>query len=136
MKRNVIMWEVLNNVVRDIRLCVVPRILLLHNLNMPLPSQVSIGQPSPASEDNASASSRGEVEGSSDNNNSPPTSVIHGNGNPEKVEWPSKGLQVVGNPALDWIRGSFNENGAQNRMRQQTRESLDEISLIRFWLTR
>ncbi len=48
------------------------------------------GQPSPPSSD-----SRGEVEGSSDNN-SPPTSVIQG-----------LGADVAsGNPALDWIRGS------------------------------
>ena len=53
----------------------------------------SIGQPSPPSSE-----TRGEVEGSSDTNNSPPTSVIQGN---------------VANPTFDWLRGTFEQQQKQ-----------------------
>ncbi len=73
------------------------------------------GQPSPP----VSSDSRGEVEGSSDNN-SPPTSVIQGsnnvNGNPVVDDWKT-------NPAYDWIRGAFSGSGG-------SRSKMDEETLL------
>ena len=58
---------------------------------------------------------RREAEGSS-NNNSPPTSVIQGVGEPDPQsvwEMSSK------NPAYDWIRGSFDRSSDNGRQRQK-----------------
>ena len=59
-------------------------------------------QPSPPSSD-----SRGEVEGSSDNN-SPPTSVIQGKTNQTSDPWDQS---IRSNPTYDWLRGGFKPNG-------------------------
>ncbi len=83
------------------------------------PAVVSAGQPSPPS----SADSRGEVEGSSDNNNSPPTSVIQGlQGAKRSSGQPS----ATSNPALDWLRGNT-AFGNANHHREKNGETLDDV---------
>eukprot|EP00093_Oithona_nana_P004197 04197.XXX_42446_46436_1 [CDS] Oithona nana genome sequencing. len=73
-------------------------------------------QPSPPSSD-----SRGEVEGSSDNN-SPPTSVIQGKTNQTSDPWDPP---IRSNPTYDWLRSGFKPNGKiddetlLNQLRQQ-----------------
>ena len=74
-------------------------------------------QPSPPSSD-----SRGEVEGSSDNN-SPPTSVIQGKTNQTSDHpWDPP---IRSNPTYDWLRSGFKPNGKiddetlLNQLRQQ-----------------
>ncbi len=66
-------------------------------------------QPSPPSSD-----SRGEVEGSSDNN-SPPTSVIQGLGADVGIMGHINNRGNSGNPALDWLRGSSFDGKAKVR---------------------
>ncbi len=67
-------------------------------------SSAQPSQPSPPSSD-----SRGEVEGSSDNN-SPPTSVIQGKSNN-----PNQDHYLRNNPAYDWLKTGFlNKNGSIN----------------------
>ena len=71
------------------------------------------GQPSPPSSD-----SRGEVEGSSDNN-SPPTSVIQGKSNNQTADlWD----QQRKNPAYDWLRGAFNGKMDEETLLSQLRQ--------------
>ena len=83
-------------------------------------SSAQPSQPSPPSSD-----SRGEVEGSSDNN-SPPTSVIQGKTNQSSDPWLDS-QPLRNNPAYDWLRGggfkppSNNVNGSAK---------LDEESLM------
>ena len=62
--------------------------------------------------------SRGEVEGSSDNN-SPPTSVIQGkSNNPQTDLWD----QQRKNPAYDWLRGAFNGKVDEETLLTQLRQ--------------
>ena len=65
-----------------------------------------------------SLDSRGEVEGSSDNN-SPPTSVIQGkSNNPQTDLWD----QQRKNPAYDWLRGAFNGKVDEETLLTQLRQ--------------
>ena len=65
-----------------------------------------------------SIDSRGEVEGSSDNN-SPPTSVIQGkSNNPQTDLWD----QQRKNPAYDWLRGAFNGKVDEETLLTQLRQ--------------
>ena len=68
-------------------------------------SSAQPSQPSPPSSD-----SRGEVEGSSDNN-SPPTSVIQGKTNQVSDPWDQP---MRNNPAYDWLRGGFKPTAVVN----------------------
>ena len=74
-------------------------------------SSAQPSQPSPPSSD-----SRGEVEGSSDNN-SPPTSVIQGKTNQVTDPWDQP---LRNNPAYDWLRGGFKPSSNGGKLDDET----------------
>jgi hypothetical protein len=80
-------------------------------------SSAQPGQPSPPLSD-----SRGEVEGSSDNN-SPPTSVIQGTTNQSVTNLWDPAKHMRSNPAYDWLRGAFHG-------KQPTGKTDEEIMLL------
>ena len=84
-------------------------------------SSAQPSQPSPPSSD-----SRGEVEGSSDNN-SPPTSVIQGKTNLQSCSDPWD-QPLRNNPAYDWLRGGGGFKPSSITNGQQSK--LDEESLM------
>ena len=81
------------------------------------------GQPSPPS----SSDTRGEVEGSSDNN-SPPTSVIQGTDRAEDDSGGGVGVEggdekgSGGLRAFDWIRGAFNSGAVSKEFLSHCQE--------------
>ena len=90
-------------------------------------SSAQPSQPSPPSSD-----SRGEVEGSSDNN-SPPTSVIQGKpGNQTSCTSDPWDQPLRNNPAYDWLRGGgFKGSNSSNTISAHASVSkLDEESLL------